>query len=51
LAVRARRAAELLGISKRTAWDWVRTGKLEAVRPSPNITLITMRSIRTLLGV
>jgi hypothetical protein len=48
--MRVPQAARVLQISERTTWDWVNIKKLEVIRPSSGITLITMRSIRELLA-
>jgi hypothetical protein len=49
LAVRPKKVAQALDVSERTVWDYIREGKLEVVRPSANITLITVRSMRRLV--
>jgi predicted site-specific integrase-resolvase len=49
LALRPEHAAEALQISRRTLWEWIRSGKVEVARPSPGITLVLMASIKRLL--
>jgi excisionase family DNA binding protein len=50
LTVRPLEAAAMLGISRRTVWSWVTSGRLEVVRlPGSSLCLITVASIRRLL--
>jgi hypothetical protein len=51
LALRPAHAAQVLSISERTLWDWVKSGRLQIVKPSPGIVLVLMTSIKKLLEV
>jgi len=46
LTLRPKDAARLLGIAESTIFKLLRAGEIEAVKPSPNMTLIPLASLR-----
>jgi excisionase family DNA binding protein len=50
LVLRPKDAARALRVSDRTVWTMLRDGRLEATRPSPRLTFISVASVRRLAG-
>ena len=50
LTVRPQLAAKMLGIAESTLFKLLRAGEIEAVKPSPNMTLIPMASLRAFIA-
>lgn len=50
LAVRPKRAATMLGISHKTIYDLINSGKLKAVKIGKRAYLIPMKEIHRFLG-
>lgn len=48
-SVRPAEAAEILSVSERTLWVWIRKGLLRVVRPSARVTLVPVEEIERLL--
>lgn len=51
LVVRPKRARRILGDpSESTFWNWVRQGEFEIVRVGPNLTWVTVASLRAFIA-
>ena len=50
LTMRPAAAAQMLGIALSTLFKLIRAGEIEAVRPSPNMTLIPVESLRAFVA-
>jgi len=50
LTLRPNDAAKMLGIAESTVFKLLRNGEIEAVRPSPNMTLIPLASLHAFIA-
>jgi hypothetical protein len=50
VALRPAQAAQMLSVSKRTVWNYVRDGRLEVIKPNAGVTPVLVSSIHRMLG-